>query len=114
MKISQPSKQKNLSILKKTISFLALKKNIFLDPNLIEKELEKCESATQKLEFVYDYINNNTHKNRFALYEASDKSECKLYKDENKRAFKSLKFLNLKSLKNLKNRKSRLYHKDLF
>lgn len=67
-------------------------KDKFLDPNLLEAELEKFETAAQKLEFVYDYIYNNTHKNRFALFKDSDTSECKLYKDESKTPFSKLQF----------------------
>lgn len=67
-------------------------KEKFLDPNLLEKELERLETAGQKLEFVYDYLYNNTHKNRFALFEDSDVSECKLYKDESKMPFSKLQF----------------------
>lgn len=67
-------------------------KDKFLDSNLLEFELEKLEGAEQKLEFVYDYIYNNTHKNRFALFKDSDKNECKLYKDESKMSFSKLKF----------------------
>jgi len=70
-------------------------KDKFLDPNLLEKELEKLESAAEKLEFVYDYIYNNTYKNRFALFKDSDTSECKLYKDESKIPFSKLKFEEL-------------------
>lgn len=67
-------------------------KEVFLNPVLLEQELDKLESASQKLEFVFDYIYNNTHKNRFALFENSDTSECKLYKDETKAAFRTLNF----------------------
>ena len=72
-------------------------KEVFLNPILLEQELDKLESALQKLEFVFDYIYNNTHKNRFALFENSDTSECKLYKDESKPAFKTLKFKTIKN-----------------
>lgn len=70
----------------------SFEKDIFLVPSLLENELEKLESAEQKLEFVYDYIYNNTQKNRFALFKDSDKSQCKLYKDESKIPFSKLKF----------------------
>ncbi|WP_052043224.1 hypothetical protein, partial [Campylobacter sp. MIT 97-5078] len=73
-------------------------KEKFLNPALIEKELESMDTALQKLEFVYDYIYNNTEKNRFALFEESDISECKLYKDESKIAFKDLEFKELQKL----------------
>ncbi|NDJ26889.1 hypothetical protein DMB95_03400 [Campylobacter sp. MIT 12-8780] len=76
-------------------------KEKFLNPALIEKELESMDTALQKLEFVYDYIYNNTEKNRFALFEDSDSSECKLYKDEGKTAFKDLKFMDSKELQKL-------------
>ncbi|MCH5322588.1 MAG: hypothetical protein J1E31_03285 [Helicobacter sp.] len=72
-------------------------KEVFLNPILLEQELDKLESALQKLEFVFDYIHNNTHKNRFALFENSDTSECMLYKDESKPAFKTLKFKTIKN-----------------
>ncbi|CAM4065919.1 acyltransferase [Campylobacter armoricus] len=68
----------------------------FLNPVLLEKELEKLENAHDKLEFIYDYIYNNTHKNRFALFENSNQSKCKLYKDKNKISFSRLKFQNSK------------------
>ena len=71
-------------------------KEVFLNPVLLEEELDKLESALQKLEFVFDYIHNNTHKNRFALFKDSDTSECKLYKDESKPAFKTLEFETIK------------------
>ncbi|TQR40039.1 hypothetical protein DMB95_09190, partial [Campylobacter sp. MIT 12-8780] len=76
-------------------------KEKFLNPALIEKELESMDTALQKLEFVYDYIYNNTEKNRFALFEDSDISECKLYKDESKTAFKDLEFIDSKELQKL-------------
>lgn len=79
------------SIQKEDFKF-KFEKDKFLDSNLLEFELEKLESAEQKLEFVYDYIYNNTHKNRFALFKDSDKKECKLYKDESKMPFSKLKF----------------------
>lgn len=75
-------------------------KDKFLDPSLIEAELEKFETAAQKLEFLYDYIYNNTHKNRFALFKDSDTSECKLYKDESKTPFSKLQFENLTKQEN--------------
>ncbi|AJC85913.1 acyltransferase [Campylobacter sp. RM16704] len=68
----------------------------FLNPVLLEKELEKLENAHDKLEFIYDYIYNNTHKNRFSLFENSNQSKCKLYKDKNKISFSRLKFQNSK------------------
>lgn len=69
----------------------SFEKDKFLNPELIEKQLETIANPLQKLEFVYDFIYNNTHKNRFALFENSDLQECKLYKDESKIAFQSLK-----------------------
>ncbi|TQR29549.1 hypothetical protein DMB92_08060 [Campylobacter sp. MIT 99-7217] len=71
-------------------------KDKFLNPSLLDKRLDELESAYEKLEFVYDYIYNNTHKNRFALFEDSDISKCELYKDESKTPFKELKFEMLK------------------
>ncbi|TEY01987.1 hypothetical protein [Campylobacter sp. US33a] len=85
-------KIKELSTIQKEDFKFSFEKDIFLDPSLLKNELEKLESAGQKLEFVYDYIYNNTHKNRFALFKDSDRSECKLYKDENKIPFSKLKF----------------------
>ncbi|KAA6225539.1 hypothetical protein FMM55_06965 [Campylobacter sp. LR196d] len=48
------------------------------------RKLQSLNEPLEKLEFVYDYIYNNTHKNRFALFEDSDFKDCKLYKDESK------------------------------
>lgn len=85
-------KIKELSTMQKDDHKFDFEKERFLDPNLLEKELERLETAGQKLEFVYDYLYNNTHKNRFALFEDSDVSECKLYKDESKMPFSKLQF----------------------
>lgn len=89
-----------LSIMSKNDFIFNFEKDKFLDPSLIEAELEKFETAAQKLEFVYDYIYNNTHKNRFALFKDSDASECKLYKDESKTPFSKLQFENLTKQEN--------------
>ncbi|ECQ7389614.1 hypothetical protein F0F28_05150 [Campylobacter jejuni] len=88
------SKEKiaKFSIMPKDDFIFNFEKDKFLDPNLLEAELEKFETAAQKLEFVYDYIYNNTNKNRFALFKDSDTSECKLYKDESKTPFSKLQF----------------------
>ena len=72
----------------------SFEKDKFLNPSLLDKSLSSLNTAYEKLEFVYDYIYNNTHKNRFALFENSDFEECKLYKDESKMPFKELKFEN--------------------
>lgn len=66
-------------------------KDKFLNPALIEKKLQNLKSSQEKLEFVYDYIYNNTYKNRFALFENCDISNT-LYKDTSKVQFKDLKF----------------------
>ncbi|MCW1360923.1 hypothetical protein [Campylobacter sp. CCS1377] len=79
----------------------SFEKDIFLDPSLLKNELEKLESAGQKLEFVYDYIYNNTHKNRFALFKDSDRSECKLYKVKIKFLFQNLNLKPQNQKKNL-------------
>lgn len=73
-------------------------KQVFLNPILIEQELDKLEKASQKLEFVYNYIYNNTHKNRFALFKDSDTLESTLYKDDSKVPFKALEFEMIKEI----------------
>lgn len=76
----------------------SFEKDKFLNPTLLDERLNALETAAQKLEFVYDYIYNNTYKNRFALFEDSDTSACALYKDESKAGFKSLEFSVLKNV----------------
>ncbi|MBZ7933489.1 acyltransferase, partial [Campylobacter sp. RM10543] len=72
-------------------------KDKFLNPNLLESKLEKLETAQQKLEFVYDYIYNNTNKNRFALFENSNTNLYQLYKDKNQISFSRLNFYESKN-----------------
>ncbi|HDZ5085569.1 TPA: hypothetical protein RTH03_000862 [Campylobacter jejuni] len=83
-----------LSIMQKDDYKFNFEKDKFLDPNLLEAELEKLETAGQKLEFVYDYIYNNTNKNRFALFKDSDRKSVSLYKDESKMPFSKLQFVS--------------------
>lgn len=78
-------------MLKKDFIF-EFEKQFFLNPTLIENELDKLEKASEKLEFAYDYIYNNVHKNRFALFKDNNVEECKLYKDNSKPSFKALEF----------------------
>lgn len=75
----------------------SFEKDKFLNPTLLDERLNALDTAAEKLEFVYDYIYNNTYKNRFALFENSDTSTCTLYKDKSKASFKSLEFKNVSS-----------------
>ncbi|MDD6056004.1 MAG: hypothetical protein PUB96_05630 [Helicobacteraceae bacterium] len=68
----------------------AFNKDEFLNPTLIFERLESLGNPQEKLEFIYDYVYNNTHKNRFALFCDSVFSECELYKVESKAAFRDL------------------------
>lgn len=90
-------KIKQFSVMQKEDFKFNFEKDKFLDPNLLESKLEKLETTQQKLEFVYDYIYNNTNKNCFALFEDSDTNLCQLYKDENKTSFSQLKFHELEN-----------------
>lgn len=63
----------------------------FLPLKLIDEALVNCKSGEERCEFLYDFIYNNSFKNRFALFEDSNTSSCVLYKDDTKESFAKLK-----------------------
>ena len=65
---------------------------VFLNPALLEARISSLKTAFERLEFVYDYIYNNTHKNRFTYEKGANLDKTKLYKMQGKRPFKELKF----------------------
>lgn len=70
----------------------------FLNPELIEAQLNSFENPLDKLRFLYDYLYCNTNKNRFALFKDSDFVESKLYCD-NIGSFDRLNFLPMQQVR---------------